>query len=283
MPQPSDIQQNESSAFVEAQSSSVPKERLDGRFFVKKRSRLYVIPTKILHALTRIPVKLLFKLIYGLKIEGVENLKGLKPGVIFAANHISELDPILMTLIFPVLSPLLPLFFTSREKSFYTASGWRKIIYGGKFFEAWGAYQVYAGLQNYEKSLRNHIQILSDGHSVCIYPEGQRSRDGKMGEAKGGVGYLTLRTRCPVVPVAINGITHRASFKDYILRRKRIVIEIGKPISPCELFDDLNNVSLVKEKDDCKAAAVKIMSKIEVMVVQNKIDDIPTSDQKVKA
>jgi 1-acyl-sn-glycerol-3-phosphate acyltransferase len=213
---------------------------------------LYAVPTRILFFLTRIPTWLFFKTFKGLTIEGVENIANLPRGVIFAANHSSELDPILMTLIFPIFSKHLPLFFTARGRSFYTASGWRQMIYGGFFFKMWGAYEVYPGKKNYEESLRNHIALLNDKRSVCIFPEGKRTPDGKVHEAKGGVTYLSYRTGSPIVPVAIN--------------RRNYKIKIGEALYPKDIFQNPNVVTVNETRDDCKRAAAVVMERINLML-----------------
>ncbi len=47
--------------------------------------------------------------------------------------------------------------------------------------------------------------LLADGHSLLIYPEGGRSPDGWGQEFKGGAAYLSSRSGSPVVPVFIDG------------------------------------------------------------------------------
>ncbi|HEY4508626.1 MAG TPA: hypothetical protein VJJ55_03145, partial [Candidatus Paceibacterota bacterium] len=79
-----------------------------------------------------------------------------KRGVIFAANHSSELDPILVPASLPFLSPLMPFFYTSREQSFYKMSGWRQFFYGGFLFKLWGSHPLRSGTGNYEESLTTH-------------------------------------------------------------------------------------------------------------------------------
>jgi 1-acyl-sn-glycerol-3-phosphate acyltransferase len=110
------------------------------------------------------------------EIKGLENLQGLehKNGLIFAANHSSELDCILIPASLPFLSNLMPMFYTSREREFYKTSGWRQIFYGGFFFKIWGANPLNSGKKNYELSLINHIEILKCGKSICIFPEGKK-------------------------------------------------------------------------------------------------------------
>ncbi|TSC83841.1 MAG: L-acyl-sn-glycerol-3-phosphate acetyltransferase [Parcubacteria group bacterium Gr01-1014_17] len=151
-------------------------------------------------------------------------------GVIFAANHSSELDAIVVPAALPFLSPLLPIFYVSRPRAFYKTSGWRQIFYGGLLFKLWGSHHATAGFKDYEKSLATHINILEKGGSVLIFPEGRKTRDGNIGkEAHGGVAYLAYRTGCSVVPVRIFG-DFNMTLGDFLLLRRHIVAVFGTPI-----------------------------------------------------
>lgn len=173
------------------------------------------------------------------EVHGLENLpfsNKLRPyfiaksGVIFAANHSSELDPIVVPAALPFFSPLLPVFYVSRPREFYKTSGWRQIFYGGFFFKMWGSHAAVAGFNDYEKSLATHLAILEKGGSVLIFPEGRKTRDGNIQtEAHGGVAYLAHRTGCPIVPLRIFGDFNMTT-RDFFMRRRRISVVFGTPI-----------------------------------------------------
>src|SRR3989344_3817444 len=100
--------------------------------FVYKKRRLtrffYWSPWILQHSIWPI-VRPLFLLFIHLDIRGAEHLTALDPksrGVIFAVSHSSELDSILVPAALPFLSPFLPMFYTSREWTFYKTSGWRR-------------------------------------------------------------------------------------------------------------------------------------------------------------
>lgn len=200
----------------------------------------------------------LFRFFLRLEINGIERLKELKQslwanacpnalvarsrGIIFAVNHSSELDPILVPASLPFLSPLMPMFYTSREQEFYKTCGWRQIFYGGWFFKLWGAHPVRAGRQNYEESLSTHIEVLSRGKSICIFPEGRTTQDGTIGkEAHGGVAYLAWRTGAPVVPVRIKGV-FKLTLCEFLVRKRAVEVVFGKPFFPVDLFPYTNHL-----------------------------------------
>ena len=233
--------------------------------------KLYYLSPLILQTLIWIPTRIYFKLFYSYSVKGLNNLKELnnnknpklskmngRGGVIFAVNHTSELDPIMIPASLPFLSHMMPMFYVSREQKFYSRSGWRQHIYGGRFFNAWGAYTVYVGLKDYEKSLRHHIDILNDGRSLCIFPEGIRSDDGSVKDGKPGVGFLSYRTKSVVVPVKINGLYKPFAKKDKLGRVKLDVI-FGRPLYPKDLF---KNTERGVDIEDFKNATNLIMDKI---------------------
>jgi len=203
-------------------------------FYSKMLLPFYWLYPFILQNLIWVPTRLIFSFFLRLEIKGAENFTNLPAGIIFANNHSSELDPFFVPACLPFLSRLSPVFYTSREKAFYQNSGWRQFFYGGLFFKLWGAYSVLVGLHNFEKSLAVHIRILENGGSVNIFPEGKKTRDGNLGEAKGGVAYLAVMTGKPIIPVFVSGVL-KITCWDFLLRRRKVTVSFGKPILAGEI------------------------------------------------
>ncbi len=216
-------------------------------------------------------VRPLFRFFLHLKISGLENLKSaynygrtyaIKKGVIFAVNHSSELDAVLVPASLPFLSPLMPMFYTSREQAFYRQSGWRQILYGGFLFKLWGSHALHSGKKDYEVSLQTHIKILEKGRSICIFPDGKRLPESDIGTiAHGGIGYLAWRTKAPIVPVRISG-AYRITPADFFLRRRSVSVAFGRSLSPAEIFGE-NAAKPTPEV--CKDAARRVMERIRGM------------------
>ncbi|MEK7609734.1 MAG: lysophospholipid acyltransferase family protein [Patescibacteria group bacterium] len=185
-----------------------------------------------------VPVRLTFYLFIRMKVEGLENLHGLDRRVIFAANHPCELDPAFIPAAIPFWSRFSPIFGASREKSYYAKLGWRRHFYGRWFFVMWGGSPVYAGLHNYEQSVRNHIRLIQDRATLVIFPEGGISRDGLIHPAKGGIAFLAERVNCPIIPIGISGAVG-LNFKDFFLRRRKVVVRFGSVITQQEIKDNV--------------------------------------------
>lgn len=211
----------------------------------------------ILQTFVWIPTWLVLGFFARFKVSGKENLKGLSRGVIFAANHGSELDPILVPASLNPFSPVMPIFYVAREREFYEKDGFSKYIYGGAWFKLWGAYPAYTGKKDYAFSLQEHIKILNAGKSILMFPEGEKSKNGEVGNGKGGVVFLSHITGVPIVPVAMSGHFKMRPI-DFILRKRKIAIRYGKPLYLKDLFPDVANVTI----EDYKHAAQFVMEKI---------------------
>ena len=227
----------------------------------------YFLPPLFCQKLIWIPTRLSLRFFGHLEIKGLENLRAIKGNVIFAANHASEIDPFLVPASLPFWSRSSPLFYATREKSFYDTNGWRKHLFGGLFINVWGGYGVRVGLKNYARALKDHMRILRDGGSFCVFPEGGITPDGSIQPGKGGVIYMATQTETPVVPVTLSG-AHRMSAADFFLRRRRITVHFGKPIYQKEFL------SKVSDKTDLhikvyKELATYVMMKIEKMLVKD--------------
>jgi 1-acyl-sn-glycerol-3-phosphate acyltransferase len=129
---------------------------------------------------------------------GADRLQGVDGPLIFAANHHSHLDA--------------PLLLTSIPER------WRhKIVVGGAadyFFRnrltsaasalAIGAFPIERAKVT-RRATDQAAELLADGWSLLIFPEGGRSPDGWGQGHRGGAAYLSARTGVPVVPVHIDG------------------------------------------------------------------------------
>jgi len=199
----------------------------------------------------------LYKVFVRLEIKRVGNLEKETGPFIFAFNHTHELDATLFPFVVPFWSCHTPIFAVSAPQEKYKAFGWRGFLYGGKFFNALGAYSVFSGQQNYAYALQTHEAILKNGYSVCIFPEGKRTLDGSIGPARGGLGYLVYASGVPVVPVAINTF-YKMSPRDFFLRKRSITITIGHPLhipvadpATKESFTNIGESVLAQIRDMC--------------------------------
>lgn len=82
-----------------------------------------------------------------------------------------------------------------------------------------------------KEALEKSIEAIKKGSSLIIYPEGTRTRTGKMGEGKIGIAKIFLKTRVPILPVGIKGAFELMPPGSGFPKIKREVkINIGKPL-----------------------------------------------------
>lgn len=85
------------------------------------------------------------------------------------------------------------------------------------------------------KAMRTVLGHLAQGEVVALFPEGTRSEDGHLQQAKAGIGFMIVKAGVPVVPTRIEG-----SFEAYprgarFIRPRKIRVTFGKPVQPEEI------------------------------------------------
>lgn len=218
-----------------------------------------IMPSFFQH-LSWAPLRWSMKLFCSFEIIGIENLDQSKRGVIIASNHISELDPMLISCCLPYLSRHLPLYYVSRVKDFYKNNR-LAFLYGGEFFRLMGAYPAYSGLKDYKQALRHHIALIEQKKDVVIFPMGKKYIQNDPTKARGGVAFLAKETKSSIVPVLIQGIEN-FSFKSFLSRKRKLTITFGKPINPDDIFITGTNTTIDSNRNEYERAASVLMEKI---------------------
>jgi len=183
--------------------------------------------------------------------SGAENLKNLsisKP-VIFVSNHQSVLDvPVINNILkkngFKIAVPAdSHTIFGIGEKPFFSRlyiklKGFCTALFynGYPFGETIGT----------DKSLEFTGEFLDRGYSIIIFPEAQRTIDGKMNPFKPGVGYLASNMNIPIVPIKITGLYKIMPAGRYAIPNfGKSQIKIGKPILPNQ-FEKLSYITATR-------------------------------------
>ncbi len=158
-----------------------------------------------------------------MKVVGLENLQSNGP-CIFAANHTSHLDaPLLLAALPPRLrlrirvAAAADYFFTRRWKAALVTTALNAFA-----FERRGPGCL--------ESLALSEQLVRAGHSLLIFPEGTRARDGQLQPFKWGVGKLALVTGAQVVPVWIDGARAVLPKGARWPRRRPVAVHFGAPL-----------------------------------------------------
>lgn len=143
-------------------------------------------------------LKPLTRVLYRPTIHGTENVPP-TGGVILASNHLSFIDSFAI----PLAAPRQVHFLAKDD--YFTGTGIRGAVSRG-VFESLGAIPVdRRSSRAAQESLDAALRVLGEGEAFGIYPEGTRSRDGRLYRGRTGVGFLALTAQVPVVPVALSG------------------------------------------------------------------------------
>lgn len=158
------------------------------------------------------------------RVTGTENIPRKGP-VIFASNHLSFIDSILI----PIAVPRHVSFLAKKE--YWTGTGFRGAV-SRWFFTTMGDIPVdrndpRAG----QRSLEDALAVLERGGAFGIYPEGTRSRDGKLHKGHTGVAWLALKGEAVVVPVGVKG-TDKVKPIGGMPRLGRVEVHFGTQIDP---------------------------------------------------
>jgi long-chain acyl-CoA synthetase len=181
----------------------------------------------------------LARLFAHLRVEGLSNLQSLAGPVVFAANHQSHLDV-------PVILSALPGGLRARvapamAKEFFKAHffreahTWREwftnsINYylAAFYFNAFPLPQREAGAR---QTLKYIGELVSDGWSILIFPEGERSVTGDIKTFRGGIGMIGSRLDVPIVPVRLEGVHRLLPVGSRSVRPGRARVAFGPPLS----------------------------------------------------
>ena len=151
-------------------------------------------------------------------ITGAEKLLR-QTSYVFCSNHLSLIDT-------PLVFGFLPWEFRVLARS-----GLWSIPFLGWHLRRAGHMPVDRGdVRASARSLVNASRRVAQGTSVLVFPEGGRSKDGRLGEFKAGVAHIALRARVPVVPLAILGTRAIHREGSPILRPGQVELRIGTPI-----------------------------------------------------
>jgi len=163
-------------------------------------------------------------------VEGLEHVPR-TGALILASNHQSFIDSVVI----PAVTPR-PVSFLA--KSDYFAGRGIKGRLVKAWFETFGALPVdrddsKAALA----SLDTALSVLAEGGAFGIYPEGTRSRDGRLYRGRTGVAQLALTSGAPIVPVGLRDTDRLQPVGSNRPRLVRVTVTFGEPIDVRGRYD----------------------------------------------
>lgn len=195
-------------------------------------------------------------------VRGLENIPSTGP-VLLASNHLSFAD----SLVIPIIVPRKVAFLAKSD--YFTGTGVKGTI-SRLWFEGIGMLPVdrddsKAALA----SLDTALEVLGRGEAFGIYPEGTRSRDGRLYRGRTGVAHLALTANCPIVPVGLRGTEKLQPIDARLPRIVPVTVDFGEPIQVDGRFEGKPLGRARRELTDEVMTAIQALSGQEEAGVYN--------------
>jgi long-chain acyl-CoA synthetase len=197
------------------------------------------LPIRVLRAIAQPAVLIpLTRVFAWIRVKGLDHLNSVEGPVIFAANHQSHMDV-------PVIFAALPgrwrrQVAPAMAKEFFKAhffpeqhSAKQRLAKGleyylsAAFFNAFPLPQREAGAR---QTLRYAGDLISDGYSVLIFPEGKRTDAGEIAPFRPGIGMIAARLDVPVVPIRLEGVDRVLHQKWKMAKPGPVTVTFGRPL-----------------------------------------------------
>ncbi|MDK9778243.1 MULTISPECIES: MFS transporter [unclassified Vibrio] len=150
-------------------------------------------------------------------------------GALIVCNHVSYMDSLLLSAVCPRLIRFV------MEEDYANLPPLRR------FLRRAGVIPISASNRtSIRRAFSDVEKALSEGHIVCIFPEGRLTADGEMNEFMRGIDIILRRSPVPVIPMALKGL-----WGSYFSRAKgrackglptrfwsKLEIEAGTPVDP---------------------------------------------------
>ncbi|MGZ5415584.1 MAG: lysophospholipid acyltransferase family protein [Nocardioides sp.] len=216
----------------------------------------------MLYGVVNTVVPPLAKAIWRPVVEGLENVPLTGP-VIVASNHRSFAD----SLVIPIVAPREVVFLAKAD--YFTGTGVK-----GALTRAWfnGIGMIPVDRDDTKAaiaSLETALAVLGRGEAFGIYPEGTRSRDGRLYRGRTGVGHLALTSGAPVVPVGLHGTQEIQPVGAKLPRLAKVTVRFGEPLRFEGRYDGVPAGRARREVTDEVMTAIQALSGQEPAGVSN--------------
>jgi 1-acyl-sn-glycerol-3-phosphate acyltransferase len=182
----------------------------------------------------------LFRLYWDLRIEFEGGPVPMNEPLILAPNHASFLDPWYLIWMFP-----RPMHHLINPTWYGRSRAWRI------FFDAYGTVPIFPS--DTEATLAAVRKVLDRNQSICIFPEGRVSADGRLQRFRPGIAWFAAVTGVPVIPIGIAGAYESLPRHRKFPKRGTITIRVGEPMrfpSPGPDPDRRETIAFVRQVRD---------------------------------
>lgn len=193
---------------------------IDKNYEYVKKDFLFNFFSTILYYGIAIPIlSVLIKFIYGLKIEGKENLDKVKSGAVSVSNHVLILDCAMVGIAFRKKK----IYYTTQEESF-------KIPFVRKLIKLLRAIPIPKKIENKRQFIHEVDILLRNGNIVHFYPEAiLKAYYENIRNFKNGAFNIAVKNNVPIIPVVIC-FRKPTKIRKILKKKKDVTLKILEPV-----------------------------------------------------
>ncbi|MBN2072501.1 MAG: 1-acyl-sn-glycerol-3-phosphate acyltransferase [Actinobacteria bacterium] len=181
-------------------------------------------------------MRMIFKVLYRVQVSGTGKIPP-DGRLILCANHLSYLDPVLIAAYIPRY-----LYYMAKKELFSNS-------FLGNIVTFFNAFPVNRDTAD-RRTIRTSIEVLADENILGIFPEGSRSSDGIIKDPKKGVGFISVLSGAPVLPVAISGtnmIVQKPRKRLFFPKVKMIIGDVINTSDIIKKYERKNAIDLISK------------------------------------
>ena len=197
---------------------------IDENYEYVPKSKVFSLLSNGLYYGIAFPIlKVLMKIVYDFKIEGKENIRNLKEGVVTVSNHVLFLDCAMVGLAYGFKK----VYFTTLEGSF-------KIPFVRKLIKLLRAIPIPESIKNKGNFIKVVDNILREENSIHVYPEAAMfPYFDKIRHFKNGAFDFAVRNNKPIVPMVFT-FREPKGIRKILKKKKDVTLTVLEPIRPSE-------------------------------------------------
>lgn len=186
---------------------------------------------RVYYFFIKLIMNILLTIVFNFKVEGMENIPK-NETFIYVSNHRTNADPPL------VVCRCRGIFGIMAKEELFQKKMFANLI------RSLGAFPVSRGKGD-TAVIDTALERLENGANFLIFPEGTRSKDGKVHRGHSGAAVISARSGKRIIPVGV-------VFGDKLKFRTKVTVKYGNPVDPSEYIEDSANPNprqLVKLKN----------------------------------
>ncbi|MHA2297274.1 MAG: lysophospholipid acyltransferase family protein [Candidatus Hodarchaeales archaeon] len=201
----------------------------------------------------------IFNVLYKIKIIDKHHVPRKGPFIIMS-NHLSHFDAFFVAVC--CLPRVIRPFFAPADAKLWKSPIFKVLLEG---FNAIPIFKLKSGEKHASNVVKYMIEVIRSGENIIYFPEGARSKDGKLQKGKIGTGWLAHETKVPIIPCALKNTDLAMPVGRGINlgggpRRMKLLMKFGPPVNLKEYY------KLEKGPEPSRLITDMIMADIKALV-----------------